>query len=1588
MNKKLIPLLGLLLGPVMASAAAPTTWGDYWEDETVFAVNKQDAHATTTPYATEAEMKADKEFFDTPWVYTKSSRVKLLNGTWKFYFVDEPSKRPLDFYKEGFDTSGWDDLPVPSNWEMHGYDEPLYVNVNYPFATNPPKIERKAGYEGKYGLNPVGSYVTKFDVPASWSGHNLLLNFGGIYSAAYVWVNGKFVGYTQGANTDHEFDITEMSHTGSNTLAVQVFRWSDGSYLEDQDMFRMSGIYRDVTLTAVPATFVRDHYITSNLNASSGYTSGSLNVQLDLSNRSTAASTVTAQVKLLDPSGAVAHTFPEQKAQSIAAGGSQKLNFTANLSGLKLWNAETPNLYTVVVVLKDASGKETEAFSTKYGFRHIEYKNLFVHINGKKIFFKGTNRHDTHPLLGRALDTETMLLDVKMFKQNNINTLRTSHYPNAAKMYAMHDYFGIYVMDEADLECHACTKLSGIASWRNAFVDREERMVLRDRNHPSVIFWSMGNESDEGENFKYCYDAIRALDPRMIHYEGLDQATWRYTDITSKMYPNMNQVSGFDVQTWRDKPHILCEYAHAMGQAIGNLMDYWDYIESSKRTIGGCIWDWVDQAIYHPDEIASGDIKGYYTGYDFPGPHQQNFCSNGIVGPMREPTAKLQEVKHVYSYIKMKNFSATTKKLTVNNTYDFIDLSGFNVAWSISRDGEDIETGVISDFNVPSEGSAQLTIPYTTAPAASDPAEYLLTVRFVTKEASSWAEAGHEVASEQFTVKNRAKLAEITDHGDGVLTVEGNNPVTVSGQGFALKFDRTGRLTSMKYNGVDYISEGQGPAFDNIRWIENDAPTSGIPPSVMSTPTFKGSGITLNYIDGDENGAKAVRISGNYTANSFCSYTTTYIVHANGVIDLEASFRPTSGSIDRLGLSMMVSAGLENIEYFARGPWSNFVDRKTGSHAAFYTTTVTDMYEHFIRPQTMGNREDLRFFRLTADDGFGLLVETEGRVNFSAIHSTEQDMIAVNHDFQLKPRQETQIHLDYMQRGLGNSSCGPGTLDKYKVPSSGEYSYKLRFTPLVTAGAGYIVPEGKKSNAYIKSLSAEGSPNFTTYTAESAPAELYTLLSDLNVAIPHSSPAVKLIPELATKANIGAWIDFNNDHVFDAETEAAEVSADGVITIDLPEGMQTGTFRARIVTDSATPRPNGPIAAGRAYDFFVTVVPPVAGEYETPKGTIHPQGNAWVRKIYTQGAYTDIEHEYTKTTGFYTLLEEKPQVVVGSSFNLHLEANNLGEPDVNRQDLRYNFCVIYLDPYGTGKFEEIGRIGKTFTGESTEANYETVMNIEQPVSLPAVTYTGKARLRVIYQNAWRQLNDPNAQNVLEGVAYDIDLDVLDHDPSKPNIPSAEYKEPSGTMHPQGNAWVKRVYTTGAKTDIDEISTKAPANVYTLLPEGLEVEPGQEFTLHLEANNLGNTAVVRQDLRYNFCVIYTDFDADGEFIEESRIGDTFSGGNTAANYAKVMNINQELIVPEGLTTRKGRIRVIYQNAWKTISGPNATEIWEGQALDIPLMVQEPNSLDRVEEPQTTAPEGIYDLQGRRLNSITVPGIYIIDGKKTIVTNPVR
>ena len=588
-------------------------------DQTVYAKYKEEAHATFMPYASTAALKADVNYHK-PWLTPENNtEYQSLNGTWKFKFNSGTSGTPgsHNYYSETLDDSGWDDIKVPLSWEMAGYGKPVYTNVGYPFSSSAPNAN--TGYTA-YGVedhNATGFYRRTMNIPEEWSDKRIFLHFDGAYSAIVVWVNGKFVGYSQGSNTDAEFDLTGFVTTGDNQLSVCVYRWCDGSYLEGQDMWHLSGIHRDVYLVATPKTFVSDHVITFSASNTAA-TAGSMSVALTMDNRDGGSATKTVDVTLLDNDDNVIASGSTTFSMSSATTTTKTVTLSG-LSGLKAWSCEDPNLYTVLISQKDASGNEEMAFSTRYGFRNITQSGNTVLINGQRVYFKGVNTQDTDPLTGRAIRLETMLRDVELMKQANINTVRTSHYPRQPKMYAMFDAYGLYCMDEADVECHYVgTAISSNSYWQNAMNDRAERMVKRDRNHPSVIFWSLGNECGAGSNFSGMYNKVKSLDSRLIHNEQNQS----YSDLGSNMYPTISSLNS-NKSGYNGMPYFICEYEHAMGNSLGGLQEYWDIIESSTGIIGACIWDFVDQSIYNPTKIAAGTLKDsngfnyYVSGYDY-----------------------------------------------------------------------------------------------------------------------------------------------------------------------------------------------------------------------------------------------------------------------------------------------------------------------------------------------------------------------------------------------------------------------------------------------------------------------------------------------------------------------------------------------------------------------------------------------------------------------------------------------------------------------------------------------------------------------------------------------------------------------------------------------------------------------------------------------------------------------------------------------------------------------------------------------------------------------------------------------------------
>ena len=1024
-----------------------------WEDETFFGENKEDGHATYMPYSSVERMKAD-ERYNLPWIEPENAEYLSLNGTWSLNWVESVAERPGKdtFWGDDVDVSSWDKINVPSCLEMNGYGDPLYINVEYAFNNNPPAIEMKAGL-----INSVASYRRDFDLPAEWNSKRLFLHFDGIYGAAFIWMNGKYIGYTQSGNNDAEFDVTEHAREGKNNVCVQVIRWSDASYLEGQDMWHMSGIHRDVYLFATPKTFVRDHYITSSLDAASNYTSGLINVAVEMDNRDGAVASKSVEISLVAPDGSevakkdIVFDFTEGETSKTA-----NIDFEG-LSALLAWTAETPNLYTVVVVQKDAAGNEEHVFSTKYGFRHIEIKDGLVYINGERVLFKGANLQDTHPVTGRSVDVETMLNDVIMMKQANMNTVRTSHYPRQAKMNAMFDYYGLYCMDEADLECHYSwekgKETGGITnedSWRAQYIDRTVRMVYRDRNFPSIIFWSLGNESGGGKNFQYTYAATRELDTRPIHYEGASRAGTAHTDIWSEMYPTLTDADKHANNNSKGQPYFMCEYAHAMGNAVGNLQEYWDLIENSRYGIGGCIWDWADQSIYDAEDIKNGnfEVNGmnkYRTGFDYPGPHQGNFVNNGLVTAERAWSPELTNVKYVYQYVKFTGYDAENRNLTIKNDYDFISLDKFYLEYAVLLDGRVVENGR-TDIPAVSPGSeVTLNIPYQTEPEEGK--EMLLNIELRHKEEQSWADAGYCIATEQYTLVERDASAFVMNPDEELTLTKTAQGYTINSSRMEMTFNADGTMLSWVVEDNKLMEVG--PEYGNYRWVENDKPTETLSQYAVG-PGIKSKSATFKLSEDK----KQVIVEVN--ASTWCSdYKFVYTITADGSMLIDASYTATVSDARRIGMTMEFPANFELVEYYAYGPYENYVDRRGGSLLGRYRTTVSDMFEPYPMPQSMGNREGLRELLLLSEEGeVGIEVQTRGNVAFSLLHYSDEHLKRTDHIWELE-KGNVYAHFDCYQKGIGNGSCGEVvTLDKYLIKNGAKYNCSLLFTPVINIESG------------------------------------------------------------------------------------------------------------------------------------------------------------------------------------------------------------------------------------------------------------------------------------------------------------------------------------------------------------------------------------------------------------------------------------------------------------------------------------------------------------------------------------------------------
>ncbi|MDA3924021.1 MAG: DUF4981 domain-containing protein [Kiritimatiellae bacterium] len=1045
MNRLPGSVLGMLLIANFAAAQHPD-----WENERMIGKNKEPGHVTYIPYATESQALSGAA--------RESPFYESLNGDWKFNWAKQPSERPETFFKPEYDVSKWATIPVPSNWQIEGYGTPIYTNSKYPFNRNPPFVmgEVPENWTAATSPNPVGSYRRTFEIPANWSGREIFLHFAGVQSAMYVWVNGSEVGYSEGSMTPAEFNITSYLRPGENTLACEVYRWCDGSYLEDQDFWRLSGIYRDVYLFATPAIQIRDFFVLPDLI--DNYTNGKLDITAKIRNLSKKRSGVfSVEAKLLDAEGKQV-SEGDIPVEGVNTGEEETANLALQVPDVKKWSAETPYLYTLILSLNQ--GKETtEVLTCKTGFRKIEVKDQQVFINGKSVLFKGVNRHEIDPDRGRVVTEDMMLKDILLMKKFNVNTVRASHYPNDPRFYELCDQYGIYIIDEANVESHGIgygkESLGHAESWEAAHVDRGVSMVERDKNHPSVIFWSLGNEAGPGRNFAAMREAMGDVDSsRLFHYQMYD----RVCDVKSVFYYSVDDLIK-EGKKKSGKPVILGEYAHAMGNAVGNLQEYWDAIETYPRLIGGCIWDWVDQglrATYDKEGKAviapfkKGGMQFYAFGGDFGDmPNSRNFCMNGMLFSDRGIPPKMWEMKRVYQYVGLN--VKGLDRLVIKNKYFHTNLDAFDAKWEVKVDGEKKAEGSFGKLNIPASESKEIILPRNALDAIKKDvppgAEAFLRVSFVLSQDAPWAPKGHEVAWGQFKMKETPP-AVMSFAEDETLTVATANGINVSGKTFKVHFSpSSGTIDELTCNGQKII-DGNGPVFKAFRApVDNDKHVRGAWNKLgLGKMTAQ---VNELKVAEKEKGSVSVYSNVSYRSKKSAGFDveTIWTVFGNGMISSDNIITPRGAlpTLARIGFDMQLPQQYEALTYFGRGPHENYSDRKRGADVDLYRSTVTAEYVPYAKCQACGNHEDVRWVCLTAKNGSGLLVAPIKTISFTALHYTQNDLASKRHPCDLIANENVVLSIDQAQLGLGGDSCGPPPLNQYMLPPAPTaFSYSLR----------------------------------------------------------------------------------------------------------------------------------------------------------------------------------------------------------------------------------------------------------------------------------------------------------------------------------------------------------------------------------------------------------------------------------------------------------------------------------------------------------------------------------------------------------------
>lgn len=1035
MKKKII-LSGLIVALLLPVLAQKNDVVNDWENPAVYQLNREPARAAFLPYADEASAIAD-DYIRSPWFLS-------LDGNWKFQWSPTPDQRPKDFYKTDFNVINWKEISVPSNWELKGYGIPIYTNITYPFPKNPPYID--------HSDNPVGSYRRYIEIPDDWNNRRVFIHFEGGTSALYVWVNGQKVGYTQNVKSPAEFDITNYVKPGKNLVAVEVYRWSDGSYLEDQDFWRLSGIDRDVYLYSTENVRIADFFARPDLDAS--YKNGSLSVDIKLKNmNSTAKNNQQVEAKLVDASGK--EVFAKTVKMNVAANGFDSTTLDQKVTAPKLWSNETPNLYALLLTLKDENGRIMETVGSLVGFRKVELKNGQLLVNGIRIMVHGVNLHEHNPITGHYQDKETMMKDIRLMKQLNINAVRCSHYPNNIKWVKLCSKYGIFLVDEANIESHGMgyghENMAFNPLWDNAHLDRTYSLVERDKNFPAVIIWSLGNEASNGDVFKKTYSWIKKRDKtRLVQFEQAGEHD--NTDIVCPMYPSVSYMKEYGNRDNVKRPFIMCEYAHAMGNSSGNFQEYWDIIHSSKNLQGGFIWDWVDQGFEMTDEVGrkywsyGGDMGSQnYT-------NDENFCHNGLVTPDRKPHPGAFEVKKVYQDILFKNVDAEKGIIKVENNFAYTNLANYIFKYEVLENGSIIKEGTF-DLNLAplSEKQVQLAMPSL---PAKDGVEYELNVAANARYGTEIIPQNYEIAKEQFKLGEGKYFVKTATSGGKPLVKDENDRITLSAADISVTINkRTGLIGRYSAGKSWYFNQNPTPNF----WR---APTDNDFGNGMEKKCNiwrnAGENTSVKNIAVKEEDGKAIVTADLFLRDVASDYQIIYTMSSDGTLTINVHY--TAGQnplpeLPRFGMIMSLNKEYDNFTYYGRGPLENYSDRNTASFIGLYNGKVADQYYPYTRPQENGYKTDVRWLSLTNNEGKGIRIEGLQPICASALNNWPEDFDPglskkYRHTNDITARNEVVLCVDLAQRGVGGDNSWGAYPHKQYLLTEKEYSYGYVIKPL------------------------------------------------------------------------------------------------------------------------------------------------------------------------------------------------------------------------------------------------------------------------------------------------------------------------------------------------------------------------------------------------------------------------------------------------------------------------------------------------------------------------------------------------------------